>query len=959
MLLRERTLALEAAQAALHRSEQELAAELEASQHLQQIATQLITAQGTGKLLEEVLDAARAIVHADFAGIQMYYPERGTSGELRLLSHRGFSPDAAKRWHWVGPFTRTTCGEALRTGRRVVVPDVRQCDFMSGSEDLDGYAEGGICAAQSTPLFSRSGSLLGMVSTHWREPRELSARELGALDILARLAADLIERSRAEDSQRAALEELRLITGIMPAGVARCSRDLRYLWVSPSLAGWLGRTPEEIAGQPIFDVIGQEYKRVLPHIEKVLSGEKEEYEAQVNYEGVGRRWIHAVCIPTRSKDGEVDGWIAIVTDVTERHEADEALRTSEARLKDAQRLAKLGSWERNPETGKICWSDETLRLFGISNMPDTFTGFLDLVHLKDRHIVLKAADDVQKAVSPVEASYRIIRPDGELHYVRAIVEAIRDRNGKVVRTVGSIQDITEQIEREKRLSDSEEHLKKAEQLSHIGHWQWDLRSGQISSSDEMYRIFGRRRDFTPTYGRFLEDVVPHDRERVSAAIEESIATKTGRSLEYQIVLSNGDLRTVSCVWEVHLDEEGSPSAMFGACQDITDAKRIQEESVARQKLESIGTLAGGIAHDFNNLLAGVLFQADVALGDCAAGLRPEEELKSIQDAAIRGSEIVRQLMIYAGKETAVEEVVDLSKITEEMLALLKISISKQVVLEVDLGKGLPLVSADAAQIRQVVMNLVMNASDSMGNGSGVIRVTTRRVDAGGGRAVQLEVSDTGCGMLPELQTRIFDPFFTTKTAGHGMGLAIVQGIVRGLGGTIHVMSEPDRGTTVQVTFSCADSATAGTTNPQRSVGELALQHPDAGILVVEDEGLLRQSVVKMLRKIGFEVFEAADGSSGIDLLQAKRGRIRVVLLDVTIPGATPLDVIAEAAKGISGVKVILTSAYSQEMFASMMSASQIHGFIRKPFQLANLLQMLQDVLSGEENRQSRAAGSER
>jgi signal transduction histidine kinase/ActR/RegA family two-component response regulator len=474
----------------------------------------------------------------------------------------------------------------------------------------------------------------------------------------------------------------------------------------------------------------------------------------------------------------------------------------------------------------------------------------------------------------------------------------------------------------------------------------------------MYRIFARSKDFIPTYGRFLEDIVPHDRERVSSAIRDSVANKTGSSVEYQIILANGDLRTISCVWEVHLDEEGSAYEMFGTCQDTTEARHAQVESVARQKLEGIGTLAGGIAHDFNNLLAGVLFQADVALGECAAGSYPEEELKSIQDAAIRGSEIVRQLMIYAGKESAVEELVDLSRIAEEMLALLKVSVSKQVLLEVNLGKGLPLVSADAAQIRQVVMNLVTNASDSIGNRNGVIRVTTRYLEVGGSPSVQLEVSDTGCGMLPELQTRIFDPFFTTKSAGHGMGLAIVQGIVRGLGGTIHLTSEPDKGTTVQITLSCADTAAAGTATASHAPNQSALPYRDVNILVVEDEGLLRQSVVKMLRKIGFEVFEAADGSSAIDLLRANRGRISVILLDSTIPGAAPVDVIAEAADGRPDVSVILTSAYSQDTVAAAIDASQIRGFIRKPFQLANLLQTLQDALSGPDNRQSRAVASD-
>jgi GAF domain-containing protein len=168
-------------------------------QTLQQVATQLISASGMEVLYDRILDTALAILHAELASIQMIHPERGT-GELKLLGHRGFSPEAAKRWEWVDKDSSTTCGQALRSGRRVIVPDVRNCDLMAGSEDLEAFLDAGIRAAQTLPLVSRSGELLGMVTTYWRDPHELSARESRALDILARLAADVIERVRAEET---------------------------------------------------------------------------------------------------------------------------------------------------------------------------------------------------------------------------------------------------------------------------------------------------------------------------------------------------------------------------------------------------------------------------------------------------------------------------------------------------------------------------------------------------------------------------------------------------------------------------------------------------------------------------------------------------------------------------------------------------------------------------------------
>jgi signal transduction histidine kinase len=244
-------------------------------------------------------------------------------------------------------------------------------------------------------------------------------------------------------------------------------------------------------------------------------------------------------------------------------------------------------------------------------------------------------------------------------------------------------------------------------------------------------------------------------------------------------------------------------------RELTLGMRAQQEALAKQKLESVGTLARGVAHDFNNLLNGILATTELALDEGAEGAIPEKELLTIRTAAIRGAEIVRQLMTYCGEVSSAFEPIDLSSLVDEMLQLLKVSISKQAILETDLGAGLPAVNGNPSQIRQVVMNLVTNASEALGGRAGVIRVTTARVRIGldasvtgaanlpPGDYLELEVSDTGSGMTPEVQTRIFDPFFTTKTAGHGLGLAAVQGIVRGHGGAINIVSSLGQGARFQ------------------------------------------------------------------------------------------------------------------------------------------------------------------
>ena len=400
------------------------------------------------------------------------------------------------------------------------------------------------------------------------------------------------------------------------------------------------------------------------------------------------------------------------------------------------------------------------------------------------------------------------------------------------------------------------------------------------------------------------------------------------------------------------DEGGAPSWRI-LVSDISERKRAQEESFARQKLESVGTLASGIAHDFNNLLGGVMAQAELALEEYQAGSSPEQELKRIRDGAIRGSEIVRQLMIYAGKESEAIDLVDVSDVARDMVELLKVSVSKHALLETDFGQDLPAVRGSAGQIQQIVMNLVTNASEALDDRSGVIRVTTRhlKIDRAEGISkgiaegdyVQLEVTDTGRGMSSEMQAKVFDPFFTTKSGGHGLGLGVVRGIVRGLGGAIHVASQLGRGTTFEI-FLRSTGIVAGASGPVPSIRESG-PSPLATVLFVEDDDGLRVPVSQILRRRGFEILEAANGTDAINLLRANGVKIDVMVLDMTIPGPSSREVGAVAADARPGLKVVLTSAYDEKTVRTRVGAAQDCGFIRKPFQVEELIQTLRNSSS--------------
>jgi PAS domain S-box-containing protein len=386
---------------------------------------------------------------------------------------------------------------------------------------------------------------------------------------------------------------------------------------------------------------------------------------------------------------------------------------------------------------------------------------------------------------------------------------------------------------------------------------------------------------------------------------------------------------------------------------------IADITFDRQKLESIGELAGGIAHDFNNLLGSILADADLALTQLSADSLVVEEISRIRKVAIRASEIVRELMTYAGKEQAKCELVDLSQLVEEMADLLKVSTSKRAVLKTRLGRRLPSVWVNATQISQVLMNLIINASEAITETNGTITVTTSCVTGGSelaphsdmklpfGDYLCLEVSDTGCGITEQEKDKIFNPYFTTKFAGRGLGLAVVQGIVRAHRGALNLVSVLGKGTTFQVLLPCAGRPVHGNRARRTPASSDRVEAVSGTVLLVEDEESLRLPVAKILRRSGFAVIEAADGSAAIELFERGKAQIDVILLDVTIPGASSREVLEEAKRTRPDIKVVLTSAYSPEMVAFPLNTPHVAGFIRKPFELKTLLELLRDVLAAD------------
>lgn len=285
------------------------------------------------------------------------------------------------------------------------------------------------------------------------------------------------------------------------------------------------------------------------------------------------RWVLDTRVPLY-REGEFAGYIGSCIDVTEQKRVEEQLRSNQAQLMDSQRLAKVGSWEMDVATRRTRWSDEWYRIFGLpKDVRPEFQTFLSCVHAKDRKVVLEAENKSCSTDAPFGVEFRIIRPNGEVRFIRSIVEAIKNENGAPMRLAGAAQDITEEVKAMELLRESEARPKSAERMTHVGHWTWNLKTNRMSWSEEIFRIMGQPNDYKPRYEAYLEMVASCDREQLETWVRDCLREERGSFIEYRIVRPGGDVRTVVCASEVLLDDDGSLELMFGACQDVTDARR--------------------------------------------------------------------------------------------------------------------------------------------------------------------------------------------------------------------------------------------------------------------------------------------------------------------------------------------------------------------------------------------------
>lgn len=633
-------------------------------------------------------------------------------------------------------------------------------------------------------------------------------------------------------------------------------------------------------------------------------------------------------------------------EIDERKRAEHVLAESETRFKALH----------NASFGGIAIHDQGVILEANQGLAD-ISGYSteELIGMDGLLLIAEKSRDfvMSKILSGYEKPYEAfgIRKNGEEYPLRLEARNVPYK-GKPVRTV-EFRDITEQKQAEKALELTRFSIEHASDSIY-----WTTPDGTfVDVNEAACQALGYSREellqiniseVKPDYSMEMwREHFDNLRKNGSLSFEAEQRTKEGKIVPVEIVANY-----------VQFDDEEFNCAFI---RDISDRKHAEEERLAfekqllhTQKLESLGVMAGGIAHDFNNLLTSIMGNADLAL----IRLSPESpaitNLKNIEKATARAADLAKQMLAYSGKGKFVVENIDLNNLLKEMMHMLEVSVSKKAVLRFNEFQPLPSVEADATQLRQVIMNLIINGSEAIGDRSGVIAISTGCIecddryledawvdeDISPGLYVYIEITDTGCGMDSETRAKLFDPFFTTKFTGRGLGMAAVLGIIRGHKGAIKIYSEVDKGTSFKILLPASQK-------PAELFNGRGNTHDNwqgsGTVLLADDEESVRAISSEMLKELGFDTITANNGREAVDKFRDNPD-ISFVILDLTMPHMDGEQCFRELRKLQPDVQVILSSGFSDEEVTGKFVGRGLVGFIQKPYKISALREIIQKMM---------------
>ena len=624
-----------------------------------------------------------------------------------------------------------------------------------------------------------------------------------------------------------------------------------------------------------------------------------------------------------------------------------ARQLADAQLRaTAERLAGVGSWSWDPRTGHFDGSAEFRRIVGLPAVEDRdaiqFDEFLAAAHPEDRSLLFELVHGALRSRVQEQVELRLVLSERELREVTVVAMAVSASSGD--RSVmGVVIDATERLESGRAMQHALDHLNDAQCLAQVGSWLVDLDTGASEWTPETYRILGLGLDEVPSNERLVSCIHPEDRAHLRALETRALLGEMVEPSEVRVLWPDGSQRQV--VVAVRLEREPSGRSQYwGTLMDVTQHRSLEQQLLQAQKMEALGRLSGSIAHDFNNLLTVILLNTSM-LRVHFPDLR---ELAQVEEAASQAASVTSQLLAFSRRSIRRLRPVDVSSLVRDALSWLERIVGEQIHMEFVPTSAPAVVSSDEAQLRQVLLNLVVNARDAMPAG-GVLRVAVELVEPGqlpvrgaqvGGEGyVCIRVTDNGVGMDAATRARAFEPFFSTKQPGQGsgLGLSTVFGIVNQHDGFVDVQSAPGLGAEFRVFL-------PQTLEGPCEIAKLRSPKLPSGretLLLVEDERLVRMTMEALLAEAGYDVLVAEDPAQALTIWAEHAARISLLVTDMVMPGMSGGQLARRLRQDRSQLPVLFVTGYDPRAESVAME----HAWcITKPFDPARLLESVRVAL---------------
>lgn len=775
---------------------------------------------------------------------------------------------------------------------------------------------------------------------------------------------DITERKQAEEELVKEQFLMNMLLDNVPDHIYFKDKESRFIRMNKSLATSFGLIdPAEAVGKSDFDFFSEQHARTAFEDEQKIINTGQPLigiEEKETWPDGSETWVTTTKMPWRNRKGEVIGTFGISKDITKRKKAEEALQERDIQFNKlaSQVPGMIYQFKQKPD-GTFCvpFSSEGIRdVFGCSpqDVCDDFSPITKVILSEDLNNVIDSIKKSAEQLTPWQCEYRVKIPGQPIRwmYGQSVPERLND--GSII-WHGFNSDITERKKAEVELKESEERYKRLVEFSPDAiavHSEGKI----VYVNPATITLLGANNTSELIGKPFLDIIHPDYRDSVHqqiiAVMKENYAIPL---TEQKFVRLNGSCIEVevAAIPIVYKDK----SAMQIVARDISKQKKLQNQLLQTQKIQSIGTLAGGIAHDFNNILGIILAYSSLLDKNVLTPEKFSVGISAINNAVQRGAALVRQILTFARKTDVVFEPMDVSELIHELLSMLDQTFPKTIIFSESITENLPFIFADRTQVHQALLNLCINARDAMPHG-GTISITAEKQikeqmaqqfpAANEEEYVCLTVTDTGKGMDEATRFRIFDPFFTTKEKGKGtgLGLSVVYGVVQEHHGFIDLKSEPDHGTTFRLFFPVL-AVNKQAVNVQQPMESYEIGGTET-ILFVEDEELLIEMVSFLLESKGYTVLCARNGLEAVNVYQTNKQKIALVITDMGLPVMTGTDEFKKLKEINPNVKVVFASGYFELDIKSELLKDGANGFIQKPYEPDNILRVIRQVLDQKE-----------